>query len=438
MEWWAYLPVRYYHTHIGYRNRCSPTSALTLTIPVTPILFALKIHVTLPVSSIIHPPVLAPDHRSLATRLTTPPDSWAEILWHNIRPHAHTDALRQAITQRHIIRFVSDAAVHTTGYGACAWIIRARQDLWTGEGYVPVPVDVTAFWRPALQDCPSKHYHPMANRALPAVIFGIVGVVGDLGGQRVAYPRAFERVHPKKQKKKRLWKDILRHVKRGLAEDEILTVDAGVKVNDLQMATIDRYVLRLANNFTARRNFPAARSPKGRPPVYGERIRPLERTYKGKTIAKSAPDRVETWMEDGIEMRAEIWEDVILPSVVPSDEVLTFQVYAIYDPAYPTPWLLATPLKLKAASVKAISAEMQRISKNMQDVTQSTGAAEQMANAANRIIAELEHRSTAFTKMPTSFSTILHSLLKQITQLKTLMATSSRSIFADHWLNLAN
>jgi len=138
-QWWAYLPVRYYHTHIGYRNRCSPTSAPTLTVPVTHILFALKIHVTLPLSRLVHPPAVVPDHRSLAMRLTTPPDSWAEPLWHNIQPHAHTDALRQAITQRHIIRFVSDATVHPTGYGACAWIIRAQQDLWTGKGYVPVP-----------------------------------------------------------------------------------------------------------------------------------------------------------------------------------------------------------------------------------------------------------------------------------------------------------
>jgi hypothetical protein len=29
-------------------------------------------------------------------------------------------------------------------------------------------------------------------------------------------------------------------------------------------------------------------------------------------------------------------------------------VYAIYDPAYTTPWLLATPLKLKSATVKTI------------------------------------------------------------------------------------
>ena len=73
------------------------------------------------------------------------------------------------------------------------------------EGYRPVTVDVTAFWRPALQNCPSKHYHPAANRALPAVIFGIVGQVGELNGQRIALPRAFERVHPKDPSEKRLW-----------------------------------------------------------------------------------------------------------------------------------------------------------------------------------------------------------------------------------------
>jgi len=59
-----------------------------------------------------------------------------------------------------------------------------------------VAADVTAFWRPALKHCPSKHYHPTANRALPAVIFGIVGQVGEIGGQRLALPRAFERVSP--------------------------------------------------------------------------------------------------------------------------------------------------------------------------------------------------------------------------------------------------
>jgi len=257
------------------------------------------------------------------------------------------------------------------------------------EGYRVVTADVTAFWRPALKKCPSKHYHPTANRALPAVIFGIVGVVGEIGGQRVACPRAFERVHPKDPSEKRLWEEILRHVKRSLADDEVLAVDAGVKSSDLQAVDIGHYVLRLANNFTARRNYPAARSQKGRPPVYGERIRPLERTYKGKAIAKSAPDRVETWVKDGVEMRAEIWDTLVLPDVVPSEKAKTFQVYAIYDPAYETPWLLATPLKLKAASVKAIY-------QDRWPVEQVPLAAKQMVGAHRQFV----HNQESIQRLP--------------------------------------
>ena len=123
------------------------------------------------------------------------------------------------------------------------------------EGYLPVTADVTAFWRPALKNCPSKHYHPAANRALPAVIFGICGEVGELNGQRIALPRAFERVHPKDTSEKRLWEEILKHAQKELGEDEILVVDAGVKITAMQKAGIKRFVIRLATNFTARRNF---------------------------------------------------------------------------------------------------------------------------------------------------------------------------------------
>src|SRR3989304_3838931 len=41
------------------------------------------------------------------------------------------------------------------------------------EGYRAMTVDVTAFWRPTLRNWPSKHTHPAANRALPAVIIGV-------------------------------------------------------------------------------------------------------------------------------------------------------------------------------------------------------------------------------------------------------------------------
>jgi len=48
-----------------------------------------------------------------------------------------------------------------------------------------------------------------------------------------------------------------------LADDEVVVVDAGVKISDLQEAGIECYVLRLATNFTARRNYLPDHSGKG-------------------------------------------------------------------------------------------------------------------------------------------------------------------------------
>jgi hypothetical protein len=167
------------------------------------------------------------------------------------------------------------------------------------EGYRTKVVDTTAFWRPTLHNCPSKHYHPSAQRALPAVVLGIVGEVGEIGGQRIACPHSFVRVQPQDPRESRLWSDTLGHVQENLNSDEIVVVDAGVKIRDLQEAEIDRYEVRLASNFTARRNYLPAYAGKGRKPVYGQLIRPLVRHYKGKTLAKSEPDQVETWDEAG-------------------------------------------------------------------------------------------------------------------------------------------
>lgn len=106
------------------------------------------------------------------------------------------------------------------------------------EGYKPITVDVRAFWRSALKNCPGKHYHPAAQRALPVVIMGLVGEVGEIGGQRLALPLAIERVHPKDPSEKRLWKDMLKKVKKGQAADAIIVADVGVKITDMQAAEI--------------------------------------------------------------------------------------------------------------------------------------------------------------------------------------------------------
>ena len=250
------------------------------------------------------------------------------------------------------------------------------------EGYQPVPVDVTAFWRPALKDCPSKHYHPAAQRALPAVIFGICGAVGEVNGQRIALPRMFERVHPKDPREARLWAEMLKKVKKGLHEDEIAVIDAGMKISDLQAAGLERYELRLAVNFTARRNFLPAHE-RGRKPKYGAVVRPLARKYKDKTLAATPPDETYTWTENGRELRAEIWRTLVLKHLSPDKANQTFDVYAIYDPDFAQPWLLATPLNIKPESVRAIY-------KDRWPVEQIPLAAKQMVGAHRQFVSNPE------------------------------------------------
>jgi hypothetical protein len=220
------------------------------------------------------------------------------------------------------------------------------------EGYRPIPVDVTAFWRPALKNCPSKHYHPAANRGLPAVIFGIIGEVGELNGQRIALPRAFERVDAKDTSEKCLWQMTLKKVKESLQEDEIAVIDAGVKISALQEAGIKQYVIRLATNFTARRNV-LPEHHRGRMPKYGKLVRPLARKHKESTLAATLPDETFTWVEHGRQIQVAVWRNLVLSKVVPGPMNQSFDVYAIYDPNFNQPWLLATPLKLKPETVRA-------------------------------------------------------------------------------------
>jgi hypothetical protein len=273
-------------------------------------------------------------------------------------------------------------------------VLRIWQEYVTGlegwqlhryEGYCPVTVDVTAFWRPTLKKCPSKHYHPMANRALPAVIFGVVGQVGEINGQRIALPRTFERVQPKDPSEKRLWRDVLKQVKKTLADGEIAVIDAGVKVSDLQEAELDGYVLRLAKNFTARRNFLPEYRRKGRKPKYGALVRPLPRTHKGKTLSATLPDETIAWLENGHEIRTEIWRKLVLNNNVPNQDNKTFDIYAIYDPDFEDPWLLATPVPLQACSVRAIYRDRWPVEQIPLSAKQMVGAHRQFVHADESI-----------------------------------------------------
>ena len=226
---------------------------------------------------------------------------------------------------------------HVTGQGA--WCASQY------AGYSVKAVDLTAYGRPTLKGLKSKHYAAQADKALPAVVLGLVGRIGRVGQQRMALLTDLIRADLTNPSETALENNLLQRVALKLGEAEMPVLDAGFKLSALYEAGLTRFVLRLAKNFTARRNF-LPQYQTGRPPEYGALVRPLARSYRDKQLAATAPDRVETWQHFGLDFRAEFWEDLVLKDRKPSAENPTFTVVAVYDPSFAEPWLLACPLKL--------------------------------------------------------------------------------------------
>jgi hypothetical protein len=242
----------------------------------------------------------------------------------------------------------------TAAFLLSVWLAYVReQGQWQAhcyEGYRVKAVDITAFWRSTLESLQSKHYDAEADKALPAVPLGLIGRVGSVGEQRFAMLTDIVRADLQDPGEKRFTNALLERVAEGLEEDEIAVLDAGFHLQQLLEAKIGRFVVRLAKNFTARRNY-VTPNPLGRPPEYGELVRPLARTYDDQPIAATPPDRVETWISQGLEYRAEFWDELVLPECKANSANSIFYVVAIYDPHFEDPWLLACPLKLSGKTL---------------------------------------------------------------------------------------
>lgn len=249
------------------------------------------------------------------------------------------------------------------------------------EGYKPIGVDLTAYWRPTLRGWLSKHYHALAGKALPAVVVGIIARVGRVQGQRVAIPTQLVRTDPADPSQASLHREVMRQVAQTLAEDEIPVCDAGFKIGQLQKAGLSRYVVRLAKNFTARRNeLPPAKG-HGRKAEYGQGVRPLSRTRKGRSLPATPPDRVETWIEHDTVFRAEFWDRLVLPQVKVHPDNATFTVAAIHDPRFQEPWLLACPLPLSGAALRGLYRDRWPVEQVPLAAKQMLGGARQFVSA---------------------------------------------------------
>ena len=87
-------------------------------------------------------------------------------------------------------------------------------------------------------------------------------------------------------------------------------------------------MVRLAKHATFRRATPPAYGGRGRPPTRGTVVRPLPRPYQGHAVPATPPDRVETWREDTLLLRAAVWTDLRRSDA----DRPTFAVLALHDP----------------------------------------------------------------------------------------------------------
>ena len=206
--------------------------------------------------------------------------------------------------------------------------------------------DVVGFFRPRLSGCVGKHYQSGADKALPAIVLAVVAAVGAVGKVRLPLVRLLLRAEPGDPREANLQRRAVTQAGAALQPDEVLVVDAGFGVAELLTVGVPRFVARAARNFTARRNVLPAYKGRGRCPAYGERVRPLPRTHKGKTIPATPADATAQWVVAGRMVQAQVWENLVLSTAKPGAPA--FRCAVIHDPRYHAPLVLATNLPVSA------------------------------------------------------------------------------------------
>jgi hypothetical protein len=213
-------------------------------------------------------------------------------------------------------------------------------------GYRVKSVDITGFWRPRLAGQVSKHYHALAQKALPAIVFGVMISSGSIDGKRIPLLQALVRC-PVATSESEFRRLLLLETVRQTASDEIIVLDGEFEVSELHDAQVKQFVGRLATNCTARLNQLPAAKPKGRPAEYGPLVRPLPRTRLKHTIAATPAHDQGNFGLDARTIRYEAWHTLVTSQTKVNPDQPTFSLYVFYDPLYDKPLVLATDMSLK-------------------------------------------------------------------------------------------
>jgi hypothetical protein len=220
------------------------------------------------------------------------------------------------------------------------------------EGYQPVGVDITAFWRPRLQGWLGKFFCRLAERAVKGIGFALIVQVGHCGGQRLPLLKQLICAERDTVSESQLKATALKTAGQGLAAHEVVVHDAGASIADMQTAKVPRYVVRLDRNCTARRNqLPPDAGGQGRPAEYGCLVRPLARTYKAHHLPATPPDVTVQFTYAGRLIEAQGWHDLVRRDQKVAADNALFTIWVYHDPLYQEPLVLGTNLTAQAATI---------------------------------------------------------------------------------------
>ncbi len=218
------------------------------------------------------------------------------------------------------------------------------------EGYRIKAVDITGFWRPCLQGKVNKHYNSVAKKALPAVVFGIMTISGEIKGKRVALLQAIERCDTD-LKETEFRVQLLKSAVASAQPDEMTVTDAGFKLSELHEAGVKNFTARLAKNCTARKNELPKYKGRGAYPKSGIIVRPLPRIHDGKLIEATPCEQSGQFEHAGYIIHHESWHNLVTTRTKVAAENPTFSIYVFRDPRYLKPLVLANDMEVKAQTV---------------------------------------------------------------------------------------
>jgi hypothetical protein len=262
----------------------------------------------------------------------------------------------------------------------CDWhqVVR-EQGHWrphSYEGVRAVACDLTGFYRLHLSHCTTKHYSSQAAKALPALVYGLCVEVGSVGTRRLGIPRLLLRQEPG-ETEAHLQGRLVREAAAGLASDEALVIDAGFSLAFLLAQERLRFVVRMAQNTTARKNVLPPYAGKGRPPEYGAIVRPLPRQHGKNHIAATKPDAAARWKDGRHTIEAHLFENLVASDAKPGG--VSFRLVVIFDTRYHKPLIVATNLTVTAYAIW-------RLYKDRWPVEQVPLAAKQMLGAERSFV----------------------------------------------------